>query len=214
MKDIVIFGAGGFGREIPPLIWDINMKTPNSYRLLGYIVDQEYWQPNTTVNGYPLLGDVEWLVAHKDSICCTIAIGKAKEREAVFRRLDALGVEIETLISPSVYIHPTCKIGRGCYIGFRSLLSVNTDIGNGVFLNSDVMLGHDLQIGDFTTIYPRATISGNCSIGSNVEIGGAAYIVPGRKVGDGAVVAAGSVVFSNVKANIHVMGNPAKRIEL
>lgn len=214
MKKLVLFGAGGFGQEAAVMIGSINNSKPGTYDLLGYIVDSEYFVPDTIVNGLPVLGDVEWLTAHKNDVCCAIAIGDPKDRERVFHLLDDKDIQIETIVSPEVYIHPTCKIGRGCYIGYRTLLSVHTEIGDGVFINTDGMFGHHLKIGSFTTIWPRVTVSGNCTIGSHVEVGGGSYIIPHRKIGDHAVVAAGSVVFSNVKAETHVLGNPAKRITL
>lgn len=214
MKDIVLFGAGGFAKEALVLIGDINNQKPGTYRLLGFVVDKEYFKPNTVINGFPVVGDLDWLISHKDTVCCAIAIGASKDRERIFNMLDQNGIEIETLISPEIYVDPTNKIGRGCYIGYRTVLSVNSTIGNGVFINTDCIFGHDLSIGDFTTIYPRVTVSGNCKIGCGVEVGGGTYIIPGKKVGDNSVVAAGSVVFSNVKAGTHVLGNPAKRITL
>ena len=214
MKDLVIFGAGGFGREVVLLVENINLHRPKTYRILGFVVDDAYFEPNTVINSIPVVGNFSWLVEHKDEVCCTIAIADPKTRENVFKRLDSYGIELETLISPDVYVDPTTKIGRGCYLGYRTLLGPNMIIGDGVFFNSDCMFGHDDVIGDFTTVLPRATISGSCTIGSGVMIGGAAYIVPGKKIGDRAVIAAGSVVFSNVKADTHVMGNPAKKIVL
>jgi sugar O-acyltransferase (sialic acid O-acetyltransferase NeuD family) len=158
---------------------------------------------------------MDWLINHRDDVVCGLTIGEHfDEKERIFRMLDENGIMIETLIDGYSYIPPTCKIGRGCYIGYLSTLSVNSTIGDGVFLNCQCMCGHDLVIGNFTTLFPRVTVSGHCTIGSKVMIGGCSYIVPGRKIGDVATVAAGSVVFTNVKPGTHVMGNPAKRIEL
>ena len=80
-------------------------------------------------------------------------------------------------------------------------------------LNGRVSVGHDVKIGDYTTIMVGTGISGGCRIGSQVNIGGHAYIIPGKKVGDNATIAAGSVVFTNVKAGVTVLGNPAKRVD-
>jgi len=216
MKDIVLFGAGGFGREAANMINDsINKVHPNTYRLIGYIVDEQYAKPGTDINGYPVLGDISWLINHRDDVVCGLTIGEHfDEKERVFRLLDENHITIETLIDGWAYVPSTCKIGRGCYIGYNSLLSANCEIGDGVFLNTQCNCGHDVKIGNFSTLYTRVSVSGYCTIGSHVMIGGCAYIVPHRKIGDGAVVAAGSVVFTNVKSNTHVMGNPAKRIEL
>lgn len=195
------------------MIGSINAVNPNTYCLLGYVVESNYYKPNVQVNGLPLLGDVEWLVKRKDTVSCVLAIGYPKERMRVFNMLRNLGIDMETIISPEIYVDQTCKIGEGCYIGYRTVLSVNSVIGDGVFINTDGILGHNLTIGDFVTIWPRVTISGYCTIESLAEIGGGTYIIPRRKIGEGAVIAAGSVVFSNVKAGTRVIGNPAKRLD-
>lgn len=209
-KKIVLYGASGFGREALIVVDDINVYHPGTYELVGLIDDG--MEKGSKINGRPVLGGMDWLVEHRDEVCCAITVGNQKVREKIFKRLDENGVQIETIISPSVYVNPTCKLGRGCYIGYRCVMPVNSVIGDGVFFNTDVIAGHDLKIGDFTTIWHRVTISGNCTIGRGVEIGGGSYIVPGRKIGDNATVAAGSVVFSNVKAGTTVLGNPAKRM--
>ncbi len=216
MKDIVIFGAGGLGREAVVLInIGINRYEPNTYNLLGFVVEKKYYKANTVVNGYPVLGDEEWIFDHADTVCCALAIGDhSYERERIFHMLDSHGVKLETLICRNVYVPPTTIIGQGCYIATGVCLSVNMTIGNGVFINSQCMFGHDVVIGDFCNFYPRATISGNCTFGRHASIGGAAYIIPKRKIGDNSVIAPGSVVFNNVKSDTHVLGNPAKRIDL
>lgn len=209
-KKIVLYGAGGFGREAIIVVDDINVYRPGTYELVGLIDDG--MEKNRKINGRPLLGGMEWLIEHRDEVCCAITVGNPETREQIFRKLDAHKIQIETLVSPQVYVDPTCKLGRGCYIGYRCVMPVNSKFGDGVFFNTDVIAGHDLTIGDFSTVWHRATISGNCTIGSKVEIGGAAYVIPGRKIGDNAKIAAGSVVFSNVKAGTTVIGNPAKRM--
>ncbi len=216
MKDIVLYGAGGMGREAANMIKDsINVMRPNSYRLIGYIVDEQYAKPGTDVNGYPVLGGMEWLVRHRDDVVCGLTIGEQfDEKERVFKQLDENGIRIETLIDGYAYVPETCRVGRGCYIGYNCILSANSTIGDGVFLNTQCICGHDLTIGNFSTFHTRATIAGYCTIGSYVMIGGCAYVIPHRKIGDRAVVAAGSIVFTNVKAGTHVLGNPAKRINL
>ena len=214
MKKIVIFGAGGLGRETITLInYGINYYS-KKYELLGFVVEEKYYQPNTIINGYPVLGTTQWLIDHRDDVCCTIAIGDySYERERIFKMLDENGVELETLICGDAFVPPTCKIGKGCYIGTGVVFSVNSVIGDGVFINSQCMFGHDVKIGEFCTFYPRATISGNCTIGRHAKIGGGSYIVPKRKIGDDAVVASGSVVFTNVRAGTTVIGNPARRMK-
>jgi len=211
MKQIVIYGAGGFGRELALLIERINSIEPK-YELLGFVEDGESYPSGTIVNGYKVLGTGAWLIEHND-IYCACAIANVNIRKRIFEKYTLLGIKFETIIAPNVLIHNTNTIGRGCIIANRCSMTVNVTLGDGVFLNGGVVIGHDVTIGDFTTIFPRTDVSGGCHIGSCVLIGGHSFITPGKKIGDGATVAAGSIVFSNVKAGTTVLGNPAKRIK-
>ena len=179
MKKLVLYGAGGLGREAVLLVDEINYTHPGTYNLLGFVVDSQYLRGQQKVAGYPVLGDAKWLFDHANEVCCAITVGDySEERERIFRTLEAENIEIESLISPSVYVHSSNTIGRGCYIGWRTTLSVDMVIGNGVFINSDCMFGHDVHVGDFASVMPRAAISGGCTIGKHAVIGGGSYILP------------------------------------
>lgn len=211
MKKLVLFGAGGFGRETANLVEWINILSP-TYELLGFIVEKEYYKPDMNVNGYPVLGTEDWFFCHPD-VLCTCTVGIAKEKARIQMNLSSKGVKFETLKAPDVLIPSSSRIGEGC-IFFRDVaISVNVVVGNGVFLNCGVTLGHDTQIGDYVSVMPNTGISGYCHIEEQVDIGGHAFLIPARKVGKNAKIAAGSIVFTNVKAGTTVLGNPAKRMK-
>lgn len=213
MKDIVIIGAGGLGREVAQTIEGINLVKP-FYNLRGFVVEEKYYEPDVIINGYPLLGTTEWLLNHKNEVYCHCAIGEPIPRHRIQENLTLLGCKFETIISPDLLMHPTVTIGEGSYIAWQCGLSVNIRIGRGVLLNGGIIVGHDVNIGDYSCIMTRTVLSGRVKIGNDVFIGGMTYIVPKVVVEDESVVAAGSVVYRKVKYGTHVLGNPAKRIEL
>lgn len=212
MKDLVLFGAGGSGREIAVMIKKINEVEP-TWNLLGFIDDDEkLW--GSSINGLPCLGGTDWLVNHKESVYCSCTIGTMNARVAVCKKLKSLGVMFVTLIDPSASIGDYVIIGEGCIINEHCELPVNIQVGNFVFLNSDVCLGHDDIIGDYTICNPHTVISGACTIGERVMIGGMSFIVQMVKIGDDVVIAPGSVVYGKVKSGTKVLGNPAKRVNI
>lgn len=213
MKDLVLYGAGGMGRETAILVGAINEQAP-TYKLLGYVVDEEYYKPDTKVNGLPLLGDRKWLIDHKEQVVCTCAIGRPKSRLKIMEELTEEGVKFETLISPDVYIDPSVEVGPGTIIQTRCLVAVNVKIGKGVFLNTDVTLGHDNELSDYVVCNPRVQISGGCKIGKAAMLGGMSFVNEHVKIGEYAVAVPGSIMLRNVKPHTYVMGNPAKKIEL
>lgn len=212
MKKVVIYGAGGFGRELACMLERINEIEPQ-YEILGFLEDGKTYAIGTDINGYKILGKGEWILDHKD-IGCICAIANVKVRKRLFEKYKTQGVDFETVVWPEVFVHRTVRIGKGCIICKGCGLTVNTKLEEGVFLNGHVIVGHDVTIGAFSTIFPRTDISGNCIIGTGVTIGGHVFVTPGRRIGDDATIGAGSIVFSNVKIGTTVLGNPAKRIDL
>lgn len=211
-KKIVLIGAGGFGREAATIIEELN-KQKETYELLGYLDDGEQYSEMSLINGYPWLGRHEWALNHKDGIVYTCVIGNVHLRASIQKKLMDQGVIFESLVARGVFVSPHTTIGRGCVLYGGVMISVNCAIGDGVLLNTRVNIGHDVKIGDYTTVSPNSSISGGCHIGEEVMIGGHSFINIGRTIGDRATVAAGSIVFTNVKSETTVLGNPAKRMK-
>ena len=212
MKNIVLYGASGFGKEVAYIIERINDVKP-TYKLLGFLDDGNQYHEGVEINGYPWLGKGDWILAHKDTCVCTCTIGFPATKAKIQTRLTTEGVQFETIIAPDARLSSLCTIGAGSVVYGYTSISVNCTIGEGVLLNGRVSVGHDVVIGDHTTIMVGTGISGGCTIGREVNIGGHVFIIPGKKIGDGATVAAGSVVFTNVKAGTTVLGNPAMRMK-
>lgn len=210
-KKIVLIGAGGFGREVVQLIKELNWRK-KKYELLGFLDDGKQFHHGSIIDGYPWLGDSNWILGHKDEVVCNCTVGDAAIKARIQKRLMAQGVQFETLVATTAGVAEYTEIGPGCVLYWDVGVSVNCKIGAGVLLNDGVKIGHDVVIGDFTSIMPGTGISGGCMIGEEVNIGGHAFVIPGRKVGSKAHIAAGSVVFSNVRAGTVVLGNPAKRM--
>lgn len=212
MKKIVLYGAGGFGKEVAAIIETINEQKP-MYELLGFIDDGASLQIGDIINGYPLLGRKEWVLEHKDDIYCTCTIGNAKIKAVVQRELTKQNVKFETIMAVNSHVGKFTEIGCGCVFYKNVSISVNCKIGDGVLLNNGCTIGHDVTIGDYTTIMTGTGISGACKIGEEVSIGGHAFVVPGKKIGNRATVAAGSIVFTNVREGSLILGNPARRMK-
>lgn len=212
MKKIVLYGAGGFGKEVATLIEWINWKKP-TYELLGFIDDGAQFNEGIMINDYPWLGGSQWIIDHREDTFCTCTIGDVSIKSKIQEELTRIGVQFESLVAIDAFVSKNTSIGKGSVIYGGVTISVNCSIGNGVLINQGCTIGHDAIIGDYTTIMPGTGISGAVKVGSGVSIGGHAFIVPEKKIGDGATVAAGSIVFTNVKAGTTVLGNPAKRMK-
>lgn len=212
MKEIVIIGAGDFGREVAWLIEEINKKTP-TYTILGYL-DDDQSKIGQMINGYEVLGDVRYLLELNKNhhACAVIAVQYGVVRKQIVESLPEFH-DWETIIHPSVHLSDTSSIGKGCIICASGNISVDTVIGDYCLFNISVTMGHDCVISDYVSIMSGSVISGHVKLKEGAYLGSNATIVPGITVGAYSKVGAGSVALRNVKDNLTVMGVPARVIK-
>lgn len=210
-KEILIFGAGGFGREVAWLIEDIN-KLKLTWDISGYI-DNSSEKRNQLVNGYKVLGDSSMIKNLEQIIDITVAVGDPKARIAVVNGLDNPFVRFPILIHPSVIMSKKVQIGIGTIICAGSIFTTDIKIGQHVIVNLDCTIGHDAIIDDYCTLSPSVNISGNVTIGKATFIGTGAHIINNVRVGENTVIGAGAVVTNNIPSNCTAVGIPAKPVK-
>lgn len=213
MKEIVILGAGGFGKEVAWLINNINTIRP-TWKILGFIEnDAKNALFGTQVYGFEILGNEEWIKDYNKELYIICALGNSKLRKKIYSRLSALAhVRLATLIDPSVTVDATNKIGHGTIICRNVTLTVDVTIGEGVLINIGSIVGHDVHIGDFCTILTNTMISGQSSMGECCEIGSGAFIFQGRHITSNCVIAPLASVLRNINESGTYSGNPACRV--
>ena len=210
MKDIVIIGAGGFAREVAWLIENIN-KSKGQWNLLGFIDDDENLH-GEKLNGYDILGDIDYLNKLKNEVYCVIAIGDGKTRKQIVDRINK-NRKFATLIHPDVDLSSTNLIGEGCIICCGTILTVNVALKNHIIINLDCTIGHDAILEDYTTLMPSVNVSGNVFIDKYTTVGTGTNIIQGLHIGKNSIVGAGSVVIRDIEDNCTVVGNPGRIIK-
>ena len=213
MKDLIIIGASGFGREVAWLVERINSKK-KTWNLLGYIDDSEEMQ-NKTINSYPVIGTIDDVYKFPDTFF-VVAIGSASTRERVVDRISAQmpNIKFGILIDPSVEMSDSVIIGEGSIVCAHTIITVNITIGKHVIVNLDCTIGHDAVLNDFVTVFPGVNISGNTDIGYASELGTGMQIIQGKKIGERSIVGAGAVVIRDIPEKCTAVGSPAKPIKL
>ena len=211
MKDLIIVGASGFGREVAWLVERINRKR-KTWNLLGFIDDSKEIQ-NKLINSYPVLGMIDDIKKYQD-VFFVVAIGSSSTREMVVDRISThiRDVKFGLLIDPSVEVSDSVKIGEGSIICANTVITVNITIGKHVIVNLDCTIGHDAVLNDFVTVCPSSNISGNTDIGYASELGTGMQIIQGKKIGEKSIVGAGAVVVSDIPEKCTAVGIPAKPI--
>ena len=212
MKDLIIIGASGFGREVAWLVERINKVEP-TWNLMGFIDDNAEIQ-NTEINGYRVLGTSDDVFKYSDSyyVC---AVGASRTREKIINKVKQVNpnIKFDTVIDPTVEVSDLVTIGEGTIICANTIMTVNISIGSHVIINLDCTVGHDAILNDFVTLYPSVNVSGMTNIGYCSELGTGMQIIQGKTVGEYSIVGAGAVVVKDIPAKCTAVGSPAKPIK-
>jgi sugar O-acyltransferase (sialic acid O-acetyltransferase NeuD family) len=208
MKNIVIIGAGGFGREVKWLIDEIN-EVGRQWNFLGFIDDN--LSKGTIVNDSIVIGDLAWLNEQNLNVVC--AIGDPNVKKRVLDQLTNSDNKYPVLIHPDVRMSKFIDIGEGTIICSGCILTVNIKIGKHVIINLDSTVGHDAIIGDYSTILPSVNISGHVNIEELVSVGTGAKIIQELSIGRNTIIGAGAIVTKDIPKNVVAVGIPAKPIK-
>jgi len=212
---LVILGAGGFGREVHDVVEAINETAAASgaptIDFLGFI-DNHVPDPALLLErGTVYLGGDEILDDLPRSTRYVIAIGDGRVRRALDERATELGLE------PAVLVHPSAVLGKhlitlgpGTIVCAHVSMTTNIRVGRHGHINLNVTIGHEATLGDYVTINPGATISGNVVLEDEVMIGTGAAVIQGKSVGAGSVIGAGASVVRDVPGGVTAVGVPAK----
>jgi sugar O-acyltransferase (sialic acid O-acetyltransferase NeuD family) len=209
MKELLIVGAGGYGREVLQWCKDINLVN-QTWAIKGFLDDNA-----DALSGYDcdfqVVGKIiDWQPSKNEVFVLAIADPNIKEK--VVASLELRNVEFVSVIHPTASIGSFNKIGKGIVMYPDSRIVVNITIGDFVTILNNVSIGHDAIVGDYSTICGGCSINGNVNLGNKAFLGAHVTIIPDRKVGDGAFVGAGSVVMTDIIENTRVFGIPARRI--
>lgn len=208
MKDLAIYGMGGFGREVACLINKINNDAPQ-WNLIGFFDDGK--EIGYKCEYGECLGGLDVLNKWTDPLCVVISIGKPSTLKHIVDSITNTSIEFPNIISNDVcwFDRDSVKMGRGNIITMDCQLSCNIKIGDFNVFNCRVNIGHDTTIGNFNSVMTDAKIAGSCIIGDLNYIGVNAVILQGLKVGCNTTVAAGSVIMRRTKDGYTYIGVPA-----
>ena len=207
MRDIVIIGAGGFGKEVAWLIEQIN-RVEKTWNLIGFVDDNK--PVGSDINGALILGPIDWLNDKKYAVVCSIS--DPSIRYKVVKAQETTQNEFVNLIHPKVEWSDSVTVGTGTLICEGAKFTVNISIGSHVIIYHDSVICHDAVISDFCTILPSVNISGNVFVDTKSTLGTGSKVIQNLKIGSNVMVGAGSVVIRDVEDDFKVVGVPAKRI--
>ena len=211
MQDIVIIGAGGFGREVKTIIDAVN-KVNKTYNFIGYYDDGI--EKDTIINNFPVLGNLQDLNGIDNEIAVLLGVGDPATKNKIVSSLSNKKIHFPTLIHPSVQIsNDDVTISNGCIICAGTIITCNIKIGSFTTLNLMCTVGHDTIIDDFSSFMPSVNISGEVHIQEKVYVGTGAKIINQLTIGKSTIVGAGAVVSKSLPDYCTAVGIPAKPIK-
>ena len=205
VKTLVIYGAGGLGREI----LDVVQSRPDGHAEILFADDG--LDPGTIVAGHRVIGGFDHLCEmSRGAASVVIGVGKPAIRAHIWQRLRDAGFLPATVIDPTAVVRPSATVKPGCVVGAKAFVSCGAVLHENVVINVGAMVAHDAEIGPHSVVQPLATVNGTAWVGEATEIGAGANVMPGRRIADHAIVAMGAAAFVDVGPNVTVMGNPAR----
>jgi sugar O-acyltransferase (sialic acid O-acetyltransferase NeuD family) len=209
MKNLIIIGARGFGREI----YNVATQTKeynNEWIIKGFLDDKK--DALDKFDGYPpILSSVEeYEIKENDVFIC--ALGDTKYKKKYVNLILGKNGRFINIIHPTSIINMNVKIGVGVIICPFTYVSNEVTIGNFTTIQTHSAIGHDAKIGDYCQVNALTFFGGFAEIEEGVTMNPHSGVAPKGKVSENTIVGINSTVLKNTKPNVTVYGNPAKEI--
>lgn len=191
IKDLVIYGAGGLGREILSLI---RRDYADEWRVVGFI-DDSCDRPNS-VEGIAVFSQEHLDAAH---VGVVFGFADTHQKNRLLTKLETRSnLSFPNILSKHAIINIDAKLGKGVVVTDFCSISTKAVIEDGVFLNVGTIVGHDVRIGRACSLMPQCAISGYVTIGKETFIGAQSFVLQGKCIGEKATISAGAVVCRDI----------------
>jgi len=210
--DLVLVGAGGFGRESLDVVEAINLAGKLRYHVLG-IADDAPSDLNLRrlhERGYQHLGAIADVIDARPTTTFVLGIGDPADRRRLADRFESAGWHPATLLHPSAGLGSLAEIGPGSIVCAGVQVSTNVRLGRYVHLNPNATVGHDAELADFVSVNPGVIVSGEVVIETGVLVGSGSVILQRLRVGQDSTIGASSCVTRDVPRRVVVKGVPGR----
>jgi sugar O-acyltransferase (sialic acid O-acetyltransferase NeuD family) len=199
MRNIVIVGASGLGREVYQWLSDLGEKE----NVKGFLDPNKSVLHNSKIN-LPILGREDtynpepqdvFVMAITDSNIKQKAINVLKTKNATFR----------SVIHPTALISEHSNVGMGVIIYPYALISCDATVGSYTVVTIGAVIGHDVTVGEYSYIGTNTVLAGWSRVGIGCYIGSNSVIAQRSTVEDGSKVSSNVTVFGKIKRGEIVM---------
>ena len=211
-RELVVVGAGGFGRETVEAVRALNAVGAR-WRLAGYL-DDDPARHGMVIDGVAVLGGTDELDNMTDVsvVVCTGRPDNYVSRPRIVGLLGLLPERYATIIHPSASVSTTSRVGPGSVLLAHTVLTAAVTVGSHVAIMPHVILTHDDVVGDFATLASGVRLGGSVHVGPCAYVGAGALVREDRGIGSGALVGMGAVVTRDIPPREVWAGVPARYI--
>ena len=210
MYNIIIVGAGGFGREV--YLWAKDSFDFTKYQIKGFLSNNKSDLDNFDIK-VGIIGDPDYYEV-KENDRFLFAIGNVETKKRLVTKLKSKGAKFLTLIHTTAIVVDTARIGKGVVICPFCLVSDNVQLDDFVMMNTYATCGHDAKVGKYSILSPYAALNGFVKLENEVFVGTHATVIAYKKVGFQSKISANSVVMKDVLANRTVIGVPGIAVQM
>jgi sugar O-acyltransferase (sialic acid O-acetyltransferase NeuD family) len=168
---LVIYGAGGFAREVAWLAEECGHS-------VDAFVDDDSKTWGNRLNDIPVMELSEAYTKFGDTRI-VVAVGSPALREQLTEKAKAAGFDVAELIHPRSERSRWIEYGEGSVICAGNVLTTNIRLGNNVQINLDCTIGHDVVLEDFATLAPGVHLSGWVHVRKGAYFGTGAVVING-----------------------------------
>lgn len=136
-----------------------------------------------------------------------------ERRVAAAQRIAAYGVPVAGLVHPGVDVDGS-ELAPGTIVYPHAWIGPCVSIGTGSVVFMGAVIGHGSRLGADCVVAPNAVLNARVLARERVYIGTNASVLPDVEIGADATVSANSVVLSDVRPGVTMLGVPAKALPL
>lgn len=196
-NQLLIYGTGGFTREIIDII-----RQTNAYRPIGIINGIGDMTGEEQILGVPVLNGKELDQLFLNGCCKAVnafaVAPSAFSRKNVYAALKKRNFDFPNIIHKSAVISSGVTMGEGNIIFAGAFIGSEAVLGSDCIINVNATISHQCIISDHCHIASGAVLAGGVMVGENTLIGQGCTVYQDVTIGKNVVLQNGCNIYKNI----------------